>query len=590
MKEQSIRSILFKSFLLLVAVVLGLTLIVFGSIQFRMLNEREERNLGTQCTAIAESLEREIDEMDGILLYSIASREMKEAFRGYLKADSAFEKNKRRQELEGIMISLKGFDFSVRQLNLYNMTDTGFGVGNYNGVFEVSIQDLPWYTKAVVNKGRRYIFAPGLDPLCSLSAGVDEDTPYLSVCRMYYGDFHKPMGFVEVKKYYKELFSFISSLGVERDVTVAVYDSAGRQFYPAEKVFDYYGYRGLGNTEVTNTLTGRRQYVCFAEGDDDEYTVTAAVDRGELMAPVYRTIAVMALIMLIIFAVCFIVALTLSRRISVPIKNIYDFLLRPKNKQFEKLELKNTGIREIDKLKDSLNESITAQEAATQTLLVMQEKEMQARMLALQSQMNPHFLYNSLSTIGEMADEGMSEQVSAMCEDITSILRYISSDREQRIRVEEEMEQADRYLRCMKRRYGDELSYSFDIEDDILDCMIPKLCVQLLVENAVKSVTRQRSPWKVHVSGHQMDDKWEITVSDNGPGFDPEVDKDLRSSMDDILETGVLPGLEIEGMGILNIFIRLYLLDGIPFVFDFGNREEGGAFVTVGGYGKNKDQ
>ena len=63
MKEQSIRSILFKSFLLLVAVVLGLTLIVFGSIQFRMLNEREERNLGTQCTAIAESLEREIDEI-----------------------------------------------------------------------------------------------------------------------------------------------------------------------------------------------------------------------------------------------------------------------------------------------------------------------------------------------------------------------------------------------------------------------------------------------------------------------------------------------------------------------------------------------
>ena len=77
-----------------------------------------------------------------------------------------------------------------------------------------------------------------------------------------------------------------------------------------------------------------------------------------------------------------------------------------------------------------------------------------------------------------------------------------------------------------------------------------------------------------------------VTVEDNGPGFDPEVDRNLRRNMDEILQTGILPSLKIEGMGILNIFIRLYLLDGIPFVFDFGNKEEGGAFVTVGGHVK----
>ena len=208
----------------------------------------------------------------------------------------------------------------------------------------------------------------------------------------------------------------------------------------------------------------------------------------------------------------------------------------------------------------------------------------QAQMLALQSQMNPHFLYNSLSMIGEMADSGMTEQVSDMCEDITSILRYISSDREQRIRVEEEMEQVDRYLGCIKRRFGEGLHYSYNISDEILDCMVPKLCVQLLVENAVKAVMVHKEPWEIMVSGSRDGDDWHITVSDNGPGFDTEVDKKLRKNMDEILETGVLPSLKIEGMGILNIFIRLYLLDGIPFVFDFGNRKEGGAFVTVGGH------
>jgi sensor histidine kinase YesM len=136
----------------------------------------------------------------------------------------------------------------------------------------------------------------------------------------------------------------------------------------------------------------------------------------------------------------------------------------------------------------------------------------------------------------------------------------------------------------MKKRFGEGLVYSYDIEDDILDCMVPKLCVQLLVENAVKAVMEHRAPWRINVEGHRDGEDWHITVSDNGPGFDPVVDKNLRRNMDEILRTGVLPSLKIEGMGILNIFIRLYLMDGIPFVFDFGNRPEGGAFVTVGGH------
>ena len=159
-----------------------------------------------------------------------------------------------------------------------------------------------------------------------------------------------------------------------------------------------------------------------------------------------------------------------------------------------------------------------------------------------------------------------------------------------RIRVEEEMEQVDRYLRCIGRRFGEGLDYTYDISDDILDCMVPKLCIQLLVENAVKAVMTHRAPWEIRVEGGLENDEWHVTVSDNGPGFDPEVDKNLRKNMDEILASGVLPSLKIEGMGILNIFIRLYLLDGIPFVFDFGNKEDGGAFVTVGGYLHDQDR
>lgn len=211
-------------------------------------------------------------------------------------------------------------------------------------------------------------------------------------------------------------------------------------------------------------------------------------------------------------------------------------------------------------------------------------------MLALQSQMNPHFLYNSLSNIAAMAEAGMVEPVVQMCEDITEILRYISSNKEQVSTVEEELEHCDLYLKCMKLRFGDALQYYFDINDDLLDFSIPKLCIQLLVENAVKFTTKQVPPWEITIRGHIDDICWYIEVRDNGPGFLPEKEQLLRVQMEQILKDGLLPSLEIDGMGVLNIFVRFYLIYGHSFLFDFGSLPGGGATVIVGGRfdGQNK--
>ena len=584
MKKKSIRTILLRALLALTVVTLGLISVIFSVMQYRTLKSHATQDMRSSCAQAAVSLHQAVKEMDTILLYSIASSELRWDFAEYMEAESSFERFRSRQSLAGTMILLKGYDFSIRQLNIYDAVSGGFGVGNYNGELKVSVGDEPWYEKTVASAGRKYIYAPAADKLASKAAGVDEDTLYFSLCRMFYSDMHVPLGFLEVKSYYDEIFSTLKLEASAYDPLIVIYDTDGRQIYPAEEEFPYYSYKESGNGEIMNTNTGKRQYLCFSEDEADGLTVAMAVDDAAFMEPVYRSFIPMIMAVILIFGVCVALSAALSRQMSDPIRRIHAFLSDTDREQFARLEMADSGVLEIDTLRDSINGSIQAQEGATKTMLVLKEQELQAQMLALQSQMNPHFLYNSLSMIGEMADSGMTEQVSDMCEDITSILRYISSDREQRIRVEEEMEQVDRYLGCIRRRFGEGLHYSYNISDDILDCMVPKLCVQLLVENAVKAVMAHKEPWEITVSGSRDGDDWHITVSDNGPGFDPEVDKKLRKNMDEILETGVLPSLKIEGMGILNIFIRLYLLDGIPFVFDFGNRKEGGAFVTVGGH------
>ena len=577
MKRRSIRTILRRAFLFLAAVTLILLSAIFSVFQYQTLKSQAVRDIQESCYSAADRLNQEIKGMDTILLYAIASSELKEHFLDYLGAESSFERYQSRQKLAGTLISLKGFDFFIRQFNIYAFDGGGYGVGNYSGDLTANARDQSWYDRAVAAGGRKVFTAPDIDPLISSSAGVDKETPYFTLCRMFYNDMHIPLGFLEVKVYYHEIFDF------KTDNLVVVYDENRDQLYPNTPAYPFYPVY-LGEQDSAGGW-----YLAFAEEEADRLVLAMAVENREFLAPVYRSLLPIIAVAFLIFLVSVMLAVSLSRRLSDPIRQVYHFLSAPEE-EGRRIELKDNEVLEIEKLKNSLNESMEARENATKTMLILKEQEMQSQMLALQSQMNPHFLYNSLSAIGEMADSGMVDQVSDMCADITSILRYISSNEKMRIRVEEEMEQVDRYLSCMKRRYGEELQYRYEISDEILDCLVPKLCIQLLVENAIKAMTTKSAPWIVTVEGGRkktegaQTDDWYVTVKDNGPGFDPEVDRSLREHMNEILNTGTLPSLQIEGMGILNIFIRLFLIDGIPFVFDFGNRREGGAFVTVGGH------
>ncbi len=575
-----------KHFLILAAAILFIVSFFYSVLQYRMLREQAVGNLNAGCEGTALSITQGLNEMDTILLYSIASSEMKSEFLEYSKPLPPFQHNQARAKLASALIWLKGFNFDVLQLNVYGIEENGYGVGGYNGDLNLNTKDADWYEDAFSRAGKSVIMAPEEDVLLSETSGLDEDTLYISLYRMFYNEFHVPIGFIGVKERYDRFFEKTIAANDLYTPEVAIYDENGKQLYPKGEVYDYLEKReevGAGG-EIKNALTGKKQYLTFSEVKDYDLVVAMAVDREDFMAPVYRNLYRSLAAVFAVLVLCLVIAAALSKRLTYPLTKIYSFLSDRDKSGFEKIELMDSGITEIDALRDSLNENISYQETATRTLLTLKEQEVQAQMLALQAQMNPHFLYNSLSTISEMADEGMTVEVSEMCRDITSILRYISSNREQRIRVEEEMEQVDIYLNIMKRRFGEDLHYSYEIEDEILDCMVPKLCVQLLVENAVKSVTKGLPPWEIDVKGERDGDDWSVTVSDNGAGFDPDVDKHLRSCMDDILETGTLPSLGIKGMGILNIFIRLYLLDGIPFIFDFGNKPEGGAFVTVGGH------
>lgn len=600
-EKKSIQTILFYRFLWVSAALLLVISGIVYLIQYQKLYKNMENDIIRTSSGIGDAIDLQISQMDNVCLNVINSTSVKDTFSHWISNDnvSSYERRQQQNLMNNALVSIRGIDTSIRQVNLYSMEKGGYGVGNYYGRVSKNTTELPWYKGTVEKDGYRF-FQANKHPLLSRHSGTQADRLYFSLYRMYFDNYHNPAGFVEVSKYYDNLFAEAISPTTSSNMNITVYDEDGRQIYPdlssgGEKRFDYFTELQSQepvsrSTRVYNDLKHQKEFVTIYPLKYSGFTVAASINNANFYTPILMSLMWIPLLALGLFVICYFVSGFLSRRIAQPLTEIHQFLSQSDSAgKFRQISLNDSGVVEIDRLRDSLNSSIRAQEAATESLLVMKESEIQAQMLALQAQMNPHFLYNSLNTIGAMAEEGMTEEVTSMCQDITSILRYISSDKESVSTVEEELEHCSLYLNCMKMRFKDKLTYEFDIDDDLLERKIPKLCIQLLIENSVKFVSKTAPPWHIRVEGYIDAGQWLISVKDNGPGFDPEVDRHLRSQMDEILKYSRLPSLELDGMGILNIFIRFYLLFGRAFLFQFGNLPEGGAFVIVGGRFHEKD-
>ncbi len=568
--------------IVLLTFVLGSTAIIFSCMEYRSTKRNAISDLGKICSSVGDNIDLQLHQMDTITLNTINSSDLRDAVMTYAFTEvvNPYAHTISRQRISSLLMELKGFDYSVRQLNVYSINDIGYGVGDYYGVIK-GYKNSDWYLDTVDAAGLRNVTTGDSDSFGRITDGGT----YLSLARTYYNSFHQLVGTIETRKYYKDIFKAAIENTSSYSPDIYVYDDKGSLIYPLDADEERSGviYNSADSPVVKTGENFLKDYIFRYDMPNSEYTTILYVDGMNFLKPILPTIGAFIILFTIIYIVGIFAAHILSGVISNPIRSIYHFLLdRESGEQHKKLEIRPTNIREIDKLAHSINEYIDASEAQTRTMLGLQQQEVQAEMLALQSQMNSHFLYNSLACIEEMSLQGMHESVAIMVKDISTILRSISSNKERVITVEEELDLCDMYLECLKYRFGEDLTYEFDVEDTLLDYYLPKLCVQLLVENASKSTTSGPLPWHIRVHGYTEGENWFIEVIDTGPGFDPDVDRHLREQMDSILETGVLPSLKIEGMGILNIFIRLYLLDGITFLFDFGNNEEGGAFVKIG--------
>lgn len=209
----------------------------------------------------------------------------------------------------------------------------------------------------------------------------------------------------------------------------------------------------------------------------------------------------------------------IPRSISKPITEITEVTnkvaggdLSVRSEVFEGLE---TSI-----LSTSLNAMIDKINELLEQVTTEQTRLRKAEFELLQSQINPHFLYNTLDAIVWLAESGEKEKVVSTVSSLSNFFRASLNQGKDIVTLKEDIGHVRSYLEIQKIRYQDILDYEIDIDEEINECLIPKITIQPLVENALyHGIKNKRGKGKISIKGKKIDDGAKISISDDGLGI-----------------------------------------------------------------------
>ena len=198
----------------------------------------------------------------------------------------------------------------------------------------------------------------------------------------------------------------------------------------------------------------------------------------------------------------------------------------------------------------------------------------QAQYLALQNQINPHFLYNTLDSIIWMAETNDSNIV-AMTEALAKLFRISLNKGNEEISLERELEHVKNYLIIQSMRYADKFTYEISAEPGVERCRTIKLILQPIVENCIyHGIKKKRGTGKITIRAYRREQNLIIEVSDDGCGMPEEI---CRKILSDEIESENISG---SGIGVKNVNERIQLRFGKKYGLSYSSEEGVGTTVT----------
>lgn len=462
----------------------------------------------------------------------------------------------------------------------YTLTKTG----ESSDYIKDACRNYPWKEELLNADGKKIIL-----PLHPDSFDSSGEQVY-SVARAV-TDGKANFGFIEVQNLYENLEK-ICTLTVTSG-SVVLYSPQGEILYPAGLTQEQESlYRNIfQDIQKTGLSSGSRRL----EGQQISYGIS---DYSGWVTIVYCPAASFIPygmdLLLLTFAIYFLMAIlslfmvrVIARRMAAPLMELNQAIseVTLDNMTFEPPI--NTSISEINNINHSFQLMLDHLQEAIAKSVQSRAGEERANYLALQAQMNPHTLYNTLSMIESVSYMNGDKEVSALCVCLSQMLRYISDYTKREYTIQDELTHLDQYATLAKKRYEGKLEILVDAAPELSFVIIPKFTIQPLVENAVKHSFATRIPQlTILVELKTLPGGWLLKVQDNGPGFTKDALERITFQFDkcdrSLKEHHDVINTKIDNLGLSNIYIRCRIMYENRFHMTAGNLpDNGGGFIEI---------
>lgn len=430
----------------------------------------------------------------------------------------------------------------------------------------------PWYVSAI-NNGEK----PVLTSARMQDFSMDKDNWVISLSREIKNEQGKNIGVLLIDIQYNVIEDYLANLDLGKSGFSFILNANNEVVYHKDPAY----FQNINKQQFLQQITDNSKVF---DRTEDTFTHTFSLknadwrfvgvsSQDELAAIKDKLLKIFIVAGLIFLVIATISVVHFTGRITKPFQKL-ELAMQEIEKGLVEIPIDYKGCYEAQSLTRHFNGMMMEIKKLMQEITVKEKDLRRSEISTLHSQINPHFLYNTLDTIVWMAEFNDSEKVIKMTKALAQFFRLSLSGGEELTTVENEMDHVRQYLFIQKERYGEQLTYTIDCDSDLLQLQMPKILLQPIVENALYHGIRGLSrPGLIQLEAKAKGQDIIFTIRDNGEGFDVETLSQNKESKKTKTKLG--------GVGIQNVDDRIKLYYGAAYGLLIKSSSSNGTIVEI---------
>ena len=347
-------------------------------------------------------------------------------------------------------------------------------------------------------------------------------------------------------------------------------------------------YNELQTENISLVMNAKSDIVTVGKGDDEKiyalshsditgWTIVGCMNMSELLRNSRQTRSIYVLVAVGLIIVALLISSLIARNITLPIQKLRDSMKSVQKGNFDIEDIEVISDNEIGSLTRSFNVMTHRIWELMEQNVKEQEQKRKIELKALQSQINPHFLYNTLESITWMIEAQKNEEAVIMISELAKLLRVSLSRGKTIIPVKDELQHSRSYMNIQLVRYKERFQMEFQTDKEIEDYCIVKLVIQPILENAIYygvGNMDEDDEGKITVRGEKKEDDIYIIIEDNGMGMRKEVLENILKDNNKVPKHG-------SGVGVINVHSRIQLMFGEQYGLEIYSEPDEGTRVVI---------